>query len=420
MKFRISNSGLIAVLIWLFAGINLIGILNIYYLLPIIISGCFFAYALADLIQEKNGRLKINADNEKYILYIMSLQCLVFMIHNILLNVLGRIEAAYVKASFVQLACNWIVILGGWGFSYLLKEKNFKYMKCSLAMIFIATLVYQLFNLGIVEFFKGILSVFTKQEIVNPLETCYDAVFSFGLLLIYMVNGKYFGNKAKLSKIILFSIFIILCGKRSLYLAIGVLIVFSIMSIWIPKQKIHYIENVASIIMVAGYYMLVALLKNGVFSLILNHKGINTMGRIKMWDFITDYFEFSPLYIGRGYNFASLTVLENKVLTYKGNVYAWHGVVFSIFVDMGFIMFGFWLIYNLIVVPKLLRKKYNFYISNLYWELTVYLFMLYLTESVINGVLTQATYMVILMHSIYISEFPKQKEKYALKGTDDD
>lgn len=412
-KLRIAKKELIILLFCILGGLQTAAIINIYYLLPVIVSTFLFLFALGARYGFNITKIYGNNENNQLIKW-LSLQWVIILIYNCYIYIVGQGEYAFLKSSFVQLACNMLALLGGWGMSAILKKKAKKVLTVYTVIMFIIYNIAFVFRNGLNAYIDGLLSTFSKANIANPLEDNYDGIFALGILLIYMANMGHFGEKTKKKNIILLSLFLLLCGKRSQLLALALLVIFSISTGIISDKRIHIIENIVSLIMMFSYYWLIFLIKTEQLGIFLYQKHINTMGRIKMWEYITPYYDFSLKYIGHGYNFSSMLVLRDKVLGYSNYVYAWHGVAISFFVDLGFIMFGLWLFYNLLFLPNYFRKKYGGYFGDLFWATTVYLFILYLTESVINSFCTQTMYVLVLMHAIFL-----QKEKMHLLSSSD-
>ena len=190
-------------------------------------------------------------------------------------------------------------------------------------------------------------------------------------------------------------------------MSLACLALFSFLTSFVKEKNLYKFETIASIAIVIVYYCYIFLISNNTLLSYLYSIGINSMGRFQMWAYVGQFLEFSPSYFGHGYSFSTLMLEKKHIWTYNGAVFGLHGGILGFYTDMGFIMFGLWMIFNLIVIPKHFRKKYGFQVTNLYWALTVYLFILYITESTINHFITQSLYMIILLHAINLNEMKK-------------
>ena len=395
-KIYLSRTGLIFLFIISIAELFQAGILPVWYLTAILISCILFGFGFLLYIRNRN---KLTQETILPVRLLIG-QWIIYDIYNIWLYVIGVGHTDFFKSSMIQMTFPLIILLGGWGFYYIFKRNALRYFVYSIVINFILVLVYQLFKMGPRNFFGGIMGVFNGISVGNPFETNSDAVFSIGLYFLYLVNQKNFEKPPRKRKLLILLILIILCGKRSQYLALAVLAIFSLLTGFVPEKKLYKFETIASIMMIVTYYGYIYLMDTGILSSFLYDSGINGMGRIQMWSYVAQYFDFSPMFLGHGYSFSTLMLENNRVWTYNGAVYSLHGGVIGFYNDLGFIIFGLWMIINLIVIPKYYRKRYGYHVTNLYWVLTVYLFVLYLTESSINHFITQTLYIVILLHAI--------------------
>lgn len=413
-RIRFSKRGFVFFILLSIAEMHQAGVIGIWYLTAVFISLLIAFYASINYLNKCNA---IRCCEKIYIepVRILIFQWIIICGYNILLYCFGVGQISLMKSSLIQMSLPGVVLLGGWGFFYICRNNALRYLKYSIFANFLIVLIFKLFQMGISDFLSGILSVFSGMSLGNPLETNADAVFAVGLLFLYMCQQRFFEKKPLLLKVFLMMLLIFLCGKRSQYLALFVLGVFSFLTDWVSEKKLYRFEIVASIVMIGIYYGYIFLMDKGILSAFLYAQGVNGMGRLQMWDYVAQFLEFSPTFMGHGYSFSTLMLENNRIWTYKGAAYSLHGGILGFYNDMGFILFGAWMIFNLIIVPKIFRKKYGYNIMNLYWSLTIYLFILYLTESSINHFITQTTYIVILLHAISNIGYVAEKSSKELK-----
>lgn len=110
-------------------------------------------------------------------------------------------------------------------------------------------------------------------------------------------------------------------------------------------------RKLVTAIMVGAVVLLVAYIgavKLGVFSW-MEEAGIDTSGRAGIYEAIDDYYEFSPVFLGRGMGFLTYQLNENVSL----GVGAIHNDFLQYFIDLGFVGYVLWLL-----SITLLRVKY--------------------------------------------------------------
>lgn len=398
-KVRVSALAILFIGLLTIAEINQSGIIRMWYLTAVLISGAIWGFAILYRVGTPGYPYTVTSYYTKPAVIICS-QWIVVFAYNMFLYAVGIGESRFVKSSLIQMTLPLLVLMGGWGFYTLFRQRALSYLAFSIALNFIIVLSFQMLKMDFGDFLQGIASVFTGLSIRNPFETNADAVFTLGLFFLYFCNRKYIDGQTQKSKMFFLVILIILCGKRSQYVALLSVVLFSALSGIFPRKIIPWLENLASVLIILIYYLYIFLIGNGLLLNFLYDHGINGMGRFQMWDYVSRFYEFTPAFPGHGFSFSTLMLENDRVWTYQDAVYSLHGGVIGFYNDLGFIMMGLWMCFNLIIVTNIFRKKYGRDISNLYWQMTAYLFVLYLTESSINHFITQTAYIVILLHSI--------------------
>ena len=107
--------------------------------------------------------------------------------------------------------------------------------------------------------------------------------------------------------------------------------------------------------------------------------GIDTRGRLYYYNAVMSLGEFSPLYFGIGRNMVSAHLTDE--FSYL-RISAPHSDILKIYIEGGFIVFGWWLWYTLVHITKKLKQKYSISVSNVYFILGMYTFILNLTDNV--------------------------------------
>ena len=161
----------------------------------------------------------------------------------------------------------------------------------------------------------------------------HELAFCIGAYLIYMF---YKPKKDIVYFILLFlSLFCFLSAlKRIAIIAIVVALFFG----YILKFIAHYNQKTAGrlviiftivvVLLLIGY---VAIIKMGVFKL-LEDAGINTSGRVEIYEAVDKFYEFSPDFLGNGIGF--LTYQLNTFM--KVGVSSVHNEFLQHFIDLGF------------------------------------------------------------------------------------
>jgi len=397
---RISKIGLLFLAILSVAFMHQSGLLPMYYLTAILVSAFMAIYGALSYIHSRNR------NKTEYIFQVGKLLLVpwfLFIIYNFFLYLTHNGEILFIKSSFIQIMFTPIIIMGALGFFYTFKKNALKYFVYAIIVHYIFLIIIQLVDMGLGNFVSGVLTVFQGNSIGNPFETNSDLVLSLGFLVIYycdhFIKIKDKNNRHALLMLIL----IILGGKRISFVALILISAFFIFSNQLSYRRKVKIEMILSVIVILGAFLYVYLIDSGIFSTFVWSRGINTMGRVKMYDYVAQFMDMKPTYLGKGYSFANLLLEQEQVLTFQNHVYGLHSDVLKMYVEMGFMVFLFWMVYNLIHLPQKITSKYGNKVGSLFWFLTIYLFSTYFTDNTINYFITQSLYVILILHSIYLS-----------------
>lgn len=396
-KISFSNLGFAYIISMIFIEIAQSGIISVYYLTPFIIGFVWFLIALLQ-------RSKIKNNEVNQILLWLIIPWFIFIAYNFFLFVSGNGFSEFTKSSFVQIMFTPCILLAAWSGYTLFGNSALKYLIYATIMQYIIVQTIELFNLGIVKYFEGIATVFTGNSIGNPMEQNSDVILSLGILIIFLMDNNFGKNNINYGNLFLAVIVFLLGGKKICFLAMAAIVLYMMFAKLIPERKRIHIQTIISFLFIIVAFVYVYIIEKGIFSDFVWEHGINTMGRVNMWNYVSKFFDFKISYLGRGYSFCNLILERDRPYTYLGHVYALHNDVLKVFVDLGFVIFTFWLIYNLLYLTKKFNKKFGFKVSNLYWATTIYLFMLYLTDNAINYYITQTMYVLVLAQSAIMNK----------------
>lgn len=222
----------------------------------------------------------------------------------------------------------------------------------------------------------------------------HELAFCLGAYLIYMLykprrNTAYF-------ILLALSLFCFLSAfKRIAIIAIAIALAFG----YLLKFVAHFNKKTATglvtffslfvILLLIGY---IALIKLDTFEL-LEKAGINTSGRVEIYNAVDQFYEFSPDFLGNGIGFLSyqLSAFMNVGVTAVHNDFLQH------FIDLGFWGYIVWLLsLSLVRVWYFGRKGYteNAIIT---FMLTLYLVIVSSTDNTINYPLLTGVLAILMM-----------------------
>ena len=222
----------------------------------------------------------------------------------------------------------------------------------------------------------------------------HELAFCIGAYLIYMF---YKPKKDIVYFILLFlSLFCFLSAlKRIAIIAIVVALFFG----YILKFIAHYNQKTAGrlviiftiilVLLLIGY---VAIIKMGVFKL-LEDAGINTSGRVEIYEAVDKFYEFSPDFLGNGIGF--LTYQLNTFM--KVGVSSVHNDFLQHFIDLGFWGYIIWLVSMTLVRVWYFGRYGNVENAIITFMLTVYLVIVSSTDNTMNYPLLTGVLALLMM-----------------------
>ncbi|EQC69607.1 oligosaccharide repeat unit polymerase Wzy [Streptococcus sp. HSISB1] len=304
----------------------------------------------------------------------------------------------YLKSSFIQLSWTPIALVFAI-ISFIIFGKNLlKYIKLSLFFGYIFVFLNAVTKGGFFVFFTTLYNIIFKQVSVdNYFEVSAELIFSAGLLLIYLLFKNESIKEKNLDFMgLLLCIMIVVTGfKRIQIISLGFCILLLFIFLFAKQLFSNWIKFIVGFLSIVFSFIYVYWIDTGSLSLYLWKHGIDSMGRVKMYEFMGKYYNFGLNHVGNGFNFS------NFILQDSGFEYNLHSDILKIFVDLGFCGLLFFLIYIFLILYKRIERKFNYTVSNFYFVCTFYMFVLYFTDNALTYFLTQATYLMVVLLYTY-------------------
>lgn len=222
----------------------------------------------------------------------------------------------------------------------------------------------------------------------------HELAFCLGAYLIYLL---YRPKKNILYFILLFlSVFCFLAAfKRIAIIAIGVSLFFGYLLKFIAKynkktaKRLVVFFEIFVILLLVGY---IALIKADAFEL-LEKAGINTSGRVEIYNAVDEFYEFSPEFLGNGIGF--LTYQLNEFMNV--GVASVHNDFLQHFIDLGFWGYIVWLVSMTLVRVWYFGRKGRVDGAIITFILTLYLIIVSSTDNTMNYPLLTGTLAILMM-----------------------
>ena len=275
---------------------------------------------------------------------------------------------------------------------------------CNLVAILLANILMILTVMaqyGVGSYFSEFVTLVTTfagvtGDIIVQAEI-HELAFCLGAYLIYML---YKPKKSIVYFILLFlSLFCFLSAfKRIAIIAIAIALVFGYFLKFVAKYNIKTAFGLvtffclAVIVLLVGY---VALIKMDAFEL-LEKAGINTSGRVEIYNAVDKFYEFNPGFLGNGIGF--LTYQLNTFMNV--GVASVHNDFLQHFIDLGFWGYIVWLVSMTLVRVWYFGRKGNVENAIVTFILSLYLIIVSSTDNTMNyPLLTGVLAMLMMGHS---------------------
>ena len=177
-------------------------------------------------------------------------------------------------------------------------------------------------------------------------------------------------------------------------------------SLWRKNNKVYI---TLALILICCFLFIMLIASEGMYALALSY-GFDFSNRKFMYDIVADLYEWSIFFLGNGFRFTHMYMMDRYERTLKAmNVL--HSDVLTMYIDLGFIGSFLWFSYYLLVLPKKLQRHYGCYTSFSYCMLMVYSYICYTVDNVMKYFIFQLFLYMIVLVSISNSS---ERRKYIL------
>jgi len=235
----------------------------------------------------------------------------------------------------------------------------------------------------------------------------HELAFCIGAYLIYML---YKPKKSVVYFILLFlSLFCFLSAfKRIAIIAIAIALIFGYLLKFIAKynkKTASWIVTILLVVIIALLVFYIALINADAFEL-LEKAGINTSGRVEIYNAVDEFYEFNPGFLGNGIGF--LTYQLNTFMDV--DVASVHNDFLQHFIDLGFWGYIIWLVSMTLVRVWYFGRKGKTDDAIVTFMLILYLIIVSTTDNTMNYPLLTGVLAILMMgHSF--DENVREKEQ---------
>ncbi len=288
--------------------------------------------------------------------------------------------------------------LGAGALLYIFGKKGIWYNLIAILIANILMILTVIAQNGLGRFFSEFITLVTTfagvtGDVIVQAEI-HELAFCLGAYLIYML---YKPKKDIIYFILLaLSSFCFLAAfKRIAIIAIFIALVFGYLLKFIArynKKTASRLVTFLTLFVIALLIGYIAIIKMDAFEL-LEKAGINTSGRVEIYNAVDKFYEFSPDFLGNGIGF--LTYQLNTFMNV--GVASVHNDFLQHFIDLGFFGYIIWLVSMTLMRVWYFGRKGNTDNAIVTFILTVYLIVVSSTDNTMNYPLLTGVLAMLMM-----------------------
>lgn len=228
----------------------------------------------------------------------------------------------------------------------------------------------------------------------------HNLTYCLGIFFVYL-----FVTKKASKKYLIFLFALIFIGdKRACFLALFVsIIMYIIFSKFVINGKENAIIKIVALVSAAIALVWVALIKYGIIELLFMRFGINSMGRLDFWNYVSDAYTISPSFLGRSMFYSDhMTISKEYIQTYNitGGSTQIHNDVLRSYIGWGFIPFIYYYYNFLYRQPNDFVKKDSINCAWVCLSITLYSFLIYFFDNMISTANFNLSMFIVLLLNI--------------------
>lgn len=311
---------------------------------------------------------------------------LMLLLWSIVIWVLKFSEFSSMLRGCSKMVFQTIAVLAAVSAVYLFGKKAVIYFTVSLLLTNGLIMLFEMPNYGIAESISSVITCIVTfgdaSGYARSLEI-HDLTFVFGQLIIYYAafyEAKDAKEKRNRWVLLALCVFAFLIGMKRI--AIPAVILFILLAHLLKnKKKLTGFFVVCGVLWILFFLLFIYGLRHGYVTQICSRFGIDMMGRDYLWSLANDYYSFSPLYMGRGFEFVDTVVKQWYNDGLIKLAFMFHNDILKVFVEMGFPGFMLWSVMQYIIYPVFFAKYAGERAALLYFSELGYMTVTYLTDN---------------------------------------
>ena len=209
------------------------------------------------------------------------------------------------------------------------------------------------------------------------------------------------------------AMFLFMAGlKRIAFLSLIAAIVFAVFCMALSKKAKRRTLILTSLFIVGFCYFYIIIIQQGIFSQFCIDHDIELNGREKIYDFISQFYDISPSYRGKGYEYCvqllkSMKGTKDQVV----NITAVHNDILKMYVEMGFWGFLVWIMTYYVFQTHWFISRCGENVAICFMSISVYMLVTYLTDNTLFYYWSSMVIRILPISYFYAASRAKDNEK---------
>lgn len=349
--------------------------INYYFSIGVGLS--LFVLMLCLLITNKNAY--VNKKEFRYSAITLLLPEIILILYSFVIVMFNYSSGSIAVEKYISRSLLFVsAMLASIGITGLYKKNAVNIIFKSAVLNYMIYIIVFIKSNGIANLFYYTYLTIIGNEGVKSILEAHEVTFVFGLLFLYYFFTGYNENK---KKVIICLVFSLLGFKR--IMAIAIILVLVIYYAINKLKKSNFFIKRMNIIITIGLvifsYFWLYLVKNNSMQSISEDNSINFMGRLGLYELISNEFKLDVFFEGRGLGYISVWGEKYQYIT---NGTALHSGIIQMYVENGFILFFLYLINKVYFNSRRIMKKTNNKNYIMYLMIILYTIVCWSTDNV--------------------------------------
>lgn len=275
------------------------------------------------------------------------------------------------------------------------KKRSVDVLFAAIAVSYSATMIRALSSIGL----TGIMEHIANSDVNYRYFERHDIGIAVVPLILYYVGGwLLLGDKHPVRGLVKSAVLVVImlmCGKRSAFL--GLAAGLAMMALFMVCRK-HLAVTCKWIMAgcVVLPFLYVCFIRIGGLSFFARIFNINSMGRVEVYEWFSDQYTISPLYLGKGFQYIHRYMLAGRGSKLVNDFEYLHNSVLQLYIEGGFWGFFLWFAHAAVGVPTMLRNWFSRKVSVFYLVILVATITIFLVDNALTYPVYQVSLYAVL------------------------